>query len=333
MGNHYQSLYRAARQPGLPSAADRIEPLSHPIWTEDQPDTIHELRRGDGGLIARCSTWGRTDGSLAGSFGVIGHYAAAQGGAGAELLEQVCAYLTRQGATRALGPMDGNTWRGYRLVTSRGQAPAFFMEPNHPDHYLSDWLSAGFVMDAEYLSARCDDLTIRDPRLRRVQERLERIGVNVRPVDVERFDEELAAIHRLSIRAFQGNYLYSPIDLKTFARMYRDIAPRIEADLVLLAERGGRLVGYVFAIAELNQAARGLAVDTVIVKTIAVEPGRDYAGLGIVLLEQVQHNAYRLGYRRAIHALMHADNVSLRLSGHYAQPIRRYALFARELNR
>jgi hypothetical protein len=32
-----------------------------------------------------------------------------------------------------------------------------------------------------------------------------------------------------------------------------------------------------------------------------------------------------------IHALMHESNNSLNLSGHYARPFRRYALFARDL--
>jgi hypothetical protein len=43
--------------------------------------------------------------------------------------------------------------------------------------------------------------------------------------------------------------------------------------------------------------------------------------------------AHRLGYRRAIHALMHAANPSRRISGHTARTIRRYTLFARPLGR
>ena len=36
---------------------------------------------------------------------------------------------------RAVGPLDGSTWRRYRLVTERGVEPPFFMEPDNPD----DW--------------------------------------------------------------------------------------------------------------------------------------------------------------------------------------------------
>lgn len=72
-------------------------------------------------------------------------------------------------------------------------------------------------------------------------------------------------------------------------------------------------------------------MDTVIIKTVAVLPGRAYAGLGNVLVARVQAIAYALGYRRAIHALMHDSNNSRNLSDRYARSIRRYTLYARKL--
>ncbi len=42
--------------------------------------------------------------------------------------------------------------------------------------------------------------------------------------------------------------------------------------------------------------------------------------------------AHTLGFKRAIHALMHEDNVSQTMSRRYrSKPIRRYALFAKQL--
>jgi hypothetical protein len=53
--------------------------------------------------------------------------------------------------------------------------------------------------------------------------------------------------------------------------------------------------------------------------------------LGGVLVAQVHRRAHEGGYRRVIHALMHDDNRSRRLSDRFARPIRRYALFAKKL--
>ena len=72
-------------------------------------------------------------------------------------------------------------------------------------------------------------------------------------------------------------------------------------------------------------------MDTVILKTVAVLPGRASAGLGSVLVDKVHLTAHGFGFRQAIHALMHETNKSRNISGHYAQTIRRYTLFAHRL--
>ena len=68
-----------------------------------------------------------------------------------------------------------------------------------------------------------------------------------------------------------------------------------------------------------------------IVKTLAVVPGRSYAGLGNLLASRCEHLAAGLGYTRAIHALMHEASPSRNISRRYAKTIRRYTLFARTL--
>ncbi len=64
---------------------------------------------------------------------------------------------------------------------------------------------------------------------------------------------------------------------------------------------------------------------------MAVLPDHASAGLGGLLLERVQTIACDLGYRRAIHALMHDANISCNLSRRYATPMRVYSIFARPL--
>ena len=86
-----------------------------------------------------------------------------------------------------------------------------------------------------------------------------------------------------------------------------------------------------FALPGRAAGATRRAVDTVILKTIAVHPSVTGMGLGGVLMDLVQRSARHLGFRRAIHALIHETNVSRTISGRYARTIRRYALFSRTL--
>lgn len=278
---------------------------------------------------ARASLWWRETPALDGrKIGAIGHYAANREDDARWLLDAACRRLAEQGCERAVGPMDGNTWRRYRWLTGRGEEPAFLMEPDNPDAWPWHWQAAGFTALASYFSALNSDLAYEDAQVARGGERLHRAGVTVRPLDPGQFEEELRKIYAVSVRAFPGNYLYTPLPEAEFLAQYAAVRERLRPELVLLAEHAGQPAGYVFAMPDW---LRGAAMDTAIVKTVAAIPGRNYAGLGTWLVARAQIAARELGFRRVIHALMHESNNSLNLSARYARPFRRYTLFSRAL--
>jgi GNAT superfamily N-acetyltransferase len=228
--------------------------------------------------------------------------------------------------------MNGNTWRAYRFMVERTDEPPFLLDLEHPPAWPAQFTAAGFAPIAEYESTLVADVSREDARVGRAAARLAGGGVRLRAFDHARAEEELHAIHQLSRDAFARAFLYTPIGEDEFLDAYRPLLPRLEPRLVLLAEDAGRLAGYVFAIPNLLEPARGEPLRTVIVKTLAIRPERAYAGLGAWLVAEVQSAAAALGFTRAIHALMHVSNVSRALSRHWqARRIRRYELYARPL--
>jgi GNAT superfamily N-acetyltransferase len=299
--------------------------------TRQKPDAHWLALDGAGQARARASLWWKqAPPHPTHRLGVIGHFAAADEEAARVLLGQAVEELGKQGCGLAVGPMDGNTWRRYRLVTERGSEPPFFLEPDNPDEWPRWFAGAGFSPLATYFSALSADLSVGDRRTPRAAERLERGGIRLRQIQPEHFTEELRRIYAVSEVSFRGAFLYTPITEPEFLAQYEPMRAHIVPELVLLAECEGRTVGFMFAVPDLLQAKRGLTVDTVILKTLAVLPGRAGAGLGGLLMARCHEAARALGYRRVIHALMHENNISLTLSGHYARPFRRYTLFARE---
>jgi GNAT superfamily N-acetyltransferase len=318
-------------------------PLDADTFERDAPDrhlTVFE----NGELKARASVWWTTRLHTADvHVGAIGHYAADDERAGREVLRWACDALAQAGCAMAVGPIDGNTWRPYRFVTERGSERPFFLEPDNPDAWPDHFASAGFTVVATYASAVAEDLGLHDTRCTAAKRRLATTGVTIRSLNGGALDQELRRIHALSCRAFERNFLYVPLDEQEFVDQYRRLLPFVCADLVLLAEHEGDLVGLLFAVPDILRARGGAAlrrsaglrvggtVDTVVIKTVAVAPGRAYAGLGSVLVAEAHDRAARMGYSRAIHALMHEENVSRNISRRYARTFRRYALFARRL--
>lgn len=298
----------------------------------DAPDQ-HWMLPGDRGVLrARCSLWWtRTPSLLGHRVGVVGHYAARDAEAGGLLLERACRELAARGCSIAVGPMDGSTWRCYRLVTDRGSEPTFFLEPDNPDDWPGHFLALGFAPIANYLSAVNADLGCRDPRAEHIAERLSAQGIRIRPLDLEHAEDDLRRIYAVSAVSFRNNFLYTPIAEADFLVQYGALLPLLRPELVLIAEAADQPVGFIFAVPDRKQAERRRPVDTVIVKTLAVLPERAHAGLGSLLLDACQGAATRLGYTRAIHALIHEQNASRNLSRRCASPMRRYALFGKAL--
>jgi GNAT superfamily N-acetyltransferase len=314
-----------------------ISAINHPAMPDltrlqhgGQADTWCLIERGRLGAI--CSVWTvNTPTVNTYRTATLGHFFAQEPRAGAQLLDYACARLREQGIDYVIGPMDGNSWHSYRLVTMAGERPPFFLEYYTPCDWPAIFTTAGFAPIANYSSAQTRTADYQDPSAAKFMVRAERLGITIRPFQPAQVEAELAALYDLSVRSFVHNVLYSPIGRDEFIALYKPLLPYIAPELFLLAEHAGQLVGFVLALPDYLQQARGEVIDTVIIKTLARHPARQYAGLGSYLAQAVHERGAALGYRTAIHALMHDDNASRVISDKSAATIRRYALYGKVL--
>ena len=301
------------------------------VFASHRPDA-HWVVVEEGVLKARCSLWWHHAPPIpSGKAGLIVHFAAADDESAATLLECACRQLAEQGCTFAIGPMDQNTWRDYRFVVDEGDRPRFFLEPVTEPQWRQQLRRDGFAEIAWYCSALVEDLTVRCPRLSRVRERMDAIGIRIRTLDRNQLDSELKQIFAIVQLAFQDNPFYVPVSEADFLEMYRPLGHAIPTELILLAEHDEKVIGFIFAVPDLLQAKRELPIDTVVVKTFGVLPGRAHAGVGQVLLEEVHQRAANAGFRNAIHALVREAAHMNRIVDRYGISFRRYALFGKEL--
>lgn len=276
---------------------------------------------------ARASLWWRNTPPHAGHrLGLIGHYAARDAGVASLLLEKACAILASQACTLGVGPMDGSTWRRYRLLTHRGAELPFFLEPDNPDDWPNHFEQAGFTSLARYFSSVNLDIDRGRPSVEPVPP-----GVRLREFDPRCIESEMSCLWQVAAAGFAGNFLYSPIEEAEFREIYGPLMPLVRPELVQFVEVHGEPAGFCFAVPDLLQARRGYAVDTVVLKSLAVLPDHRRRRLGRVLVASVVNRARTLGFRRAIFALMHEDNPSRRLERAVMRDFRQYTLFGRAL--
>lgn len=310
-----------------PAAWPRLTPAE---LVAERPDATWVATNGNA-VVARASAWWTSAPPLPGeSLGAVGHFAAESREAARLVLDIACAALRSRGATIAVGPMDGNSWRKYRLVVDRGSEPPFFLEPTNPPEWPRWFADAGWRIHSEYVSSVNDDLARVDPtgaaKARAIIDR----GVRLRELRLDDYDAELRRIYAVARVSFAGAYLYTPISEDDFVAQYAAVKSVVVPSLVTIAEHDGIPVGFCFCVPDMNEPAGGRPLRTAVLKTFAVLPG--YTGLGGVLADRTHAEAQRLGFVRVIHALMHVSNDRSRaLSKRIAHEIRRYALFERRV--
>jgi GNAT superfamily N-acetyltransferase len=301
---------------------------------ESQRADLHLCALGESGDVqARCSLWWKEAPKHEDHHvGTIGHYTTANDAAATALLTEAENCLRAAGCTLAVGPMNGNTWRSYRFVTEQGDRPSFFLEPTNRPEWPAQFVQARFSPLASYFSSVNNDLSLSDPRIEGSERRMADARVFLRSANAD-LHCELAGIYGVSRVSFKNNFLYTELPEDDFAAMYAPLLPHARPELVLIAERHGQCVGYLFAIPDLAQAARGERVDTFIIKTVAILPEPELRGLGSLLVARAQQIGHGLGFRRCIHALMFENNISLNISRHYASIMRKYTLYSKDLAR
>jgi hypothetical protein len=239
--------------------------------------------------------------------------------AGARVIDTAVAQLRGEGFGAVLGPMDGDTWGKHRLVVDSDGRPPFLMEPENPPYYPRAFDLAGFEVVSRYVSAERDaDVAPSETR--------PPAGLTLRNLNMANAEDDLRAIHALSLEAFKDNHFYVPISEETFLESYRPVLKFVDPELVFLAEDvTGDAKAFLFAIPDYNE---GRKPKTVILKTYASRA----KGGGSMLANAFHEIARRKGYSRIIHALMHESNLSATHSDNAGGHVfRRYALWGRKL--
>ncbi|MCP5534995.1 MAG: GNAT family N-acetyltransferase [Akkermansiaceae bacterium] len=244
-------------------------------------------------------------------------------------LSDCASYLHQHHQCRTVvGPMNGNTWLQHRLVIESNGRDPFFMEPVEPGYFFNTFAATGFSVLSRYSSSTID-LTIPQKDYASMASRLGKNGVTFRSINPDAFAQDLTAIFDLSLISFSSNFLYTPLSKAAFVGKYMSTREHIDPDMVILAERDGGLMGYVFCMPDLIAHQLGKK-PSVIIKTLAALPDRSLSGVGTVLVAKAQQIARDKGYTEAIHALQYESNSSLRISQRFkASVFRRYALMVK----
>lgn len=278
---------------------------------------------------ACCSIWtDNTPDYMLYKTGCIGDLFANDINSGLEILKYAEDQLKKHKINYAIGPMNGNTWNKYRLVSESTDHKPFFLEYFTPLFWKNIFINSRYSSIASFSSAITDNLSYEYKSDESFEKFFKELNLKIRNFNINNPICDLKKIYKLSIICFAKNFLYSYISEKSFLDMYEKIIPYIDPELFLLIEHNNNLIAFVFAIPDYNQTE---STDTLIIKTMARDPNKIYAGLGNLMAQKIHLRAREKNYKQVIHALMHDSNSSKIISNKSAKKIRTYELFGKEL--
>jgi len=165
------------------------------------------------------------------------------------------AWLAAEGCTRARGPLNYSIHDTAALLVEGYDTPPTIDTTWNPPYYPSRWEAAGW-RGAQDMLAFQGQGNQPPERALRFGERVRKRGVVVRPLDFDRFDEEVRRLHRVFNEAWDDNWGHVPISYEEFAFKAKDMKSIVDPDLIRVAENNGRPVGILVGLPDINAGIR-----------------------------------------------------------------------------
>ena len=267
------------------------------------------------------------------SIGCIGDFEACDKESGVALLNKCEEYLKDKGFSYIVAPMNGNTWKKYRTMKWTSGDDLFLLENVNPIEDNEILLDAGFEELHTYTSNKglIED-AYKSEVLDLARENIKEHGITIRKFDKSKAVDELKKIYNVSRESFARNPLYTPIDSDNFIKQYTDYIEMVDEDFILLAEKDGKEIGFVFCVPNFIELKMGKPLTTLILKTIAVLPEYEDLAIGNVLLDNIANKAEEKNFKEWIFAFMYKNNTSQKMAKrNNAKPIREYAIYGKKI--
>ncbi|MDX2176556.1 MAG: N-acetyltransferase [Candidatus Sumerlaeia bacterium] len=172
-------------------------------------------------------------------------------------------WCAARGLDTLRGPCNPSTNEEVGFLAQGFDSDPAFLTPYTPPYYLAHTEAAGFAkaMDLFSFYNNKEAFSDRIPAMaRRIREKLESRGVrvNVRPIDMKRFDREVEHILAVYNEAWSENWGFVPMTPREVHRMATDLKPIAIPDMILFAEVDAKVVGVLIGLPDYNVVLKHL---------------------------------------------------------------------------
>lgn len=168
-------------------------------------------------------------------------------------------WLRDKGMTRVLAPLSMSIWEEPGLLVKGHDHSPMILMGHHAPHYRP-WIEDQGYGEAKRLLTYELDITKEFPPLigRIVASGEKNPRINVRKVDLKKYDEEASIILHILNDAWSGNWGFVPFTDAEIEHASREFKPLIRDDLVMIAEVDGEPVAFMMTFPDFNQPIKAI---------------------------------------------------------------------------
>jgi hypothetical protein len=208
-------------------------------------------------------------------------------------------------------------------------SPPVILMAHTPRYYAHLLESAGYQKAKDLLA-----FWLRGPeppeRLVRAMDRVvQRSGATLRPLNLRRFDEEVAIIQDIYNDAWEQNWGFVPMTEAEIVFLAKSLRPVINANMCAIAEVDGEPIGFGLTLPDFNQVLRHIdgrllpfgflkllwykrKIDQARVLTLGLKSGYRHSGLDAAIILRMYHENVRAGYPEGECSWILEDNWEMR---------------------
>ncbi len=301
--------------PLLISEWERFDPKRNPFYQHARVQPYLALR--DGRVVGRIAAIDDDNHNATHRDDVafFGFFEAEDEGVAHALLATVEAWARTLGRKLLRGPANPNMNDGSGFQIDAFDTSPFVMMPYNPPAYPRYVEAAGFEKAKDLYAWLLHDTPELGERVRRLAERVERRHRPVvRPLDMKRFDRDLALLKRIYADAWVDNWGFVRYTDAEFDHLAAELKLIIDPEIVLFVELGGDVAGVSILLPDVNQALKRIRgrllpfgiftllnrrryIDRTRLPILGILPEHRLKGLELVLIKHGMDRWRARGYR------------------------------------
>jgi GNAT superfamily N-acetyltransferase len=238
-------------------------------------------------------------------------------------------WLSARGKDVLRGPMNFSTNDDCGSLIEGFDTPPAIMMPHNPAYHARLYAAGGFVRAKDIVAYWYEGVTLPERMIRGVELVRRRKGVTVRPLDMKRYDQEVALIRTIYNDAWERNWGFVPMTEAEIEHMAVQLKPVVEPGLIVFAEIRGEPVGFGLGLPDFNVALKHAhgelfpfgflsilwhkrSIKQARILTLGVRAGYRASGIDALLITELFNRCVARGIYKGEFSWILEDNLAMR---------------------